>query len=44
MTAQQNDSKHVSARDFAVACLGAWAGAQFSVQIAPDRIVWSKRF
>jgi hypothetical protein len=38
------NSKHVSARDFAVACLGAWAGAQFSVQIAPDRIVWSKRF
>jgi hypothetical protein len=38
------NSKHVSSRDFAMTCLGAWVGAEFSVRIAPDRIVWSKRF
>lgn len=36
--------KHVSAKDFAVGCLGATAGAFASVRIAPDRMVWSKQF
>ena len=37
-------SKHTSAKDFAVGCLGAVAGAFASVQISPNRIVWSKQF
>jgi len=37
-------SKHVSAKDFAAGCLGAVAGAFASVQISPNRIVWSKQF
>ena len=37
-------SKHASAKDFAAACLGGVAGAFAGVQIAPDRIVWSKQF
>src|SRR6478735_1420084 len=38
------NSKHVSAKDFAVGCLGAVTGAFASVQISPHRIVWSKQF
>jgi hypothetical protein len=37
-------SKHASARDFAVGCLGAVTGAFVAVQIAPGRIVWNKQF
>ena len=37
-------SKHFSAKDFAAGCLGAVTGAFVSVQIAPHRISWSKRF
>lgn len=37
-------SKHSSAKDFAAGCLGAVTGAFISVQIAPNRIVWSKQF
>ena len=37
-------SKHSSAKDFAVGCLGAVTGAFVGVQIAPHRISWSTRF
>jgi hypothetical protein len=37
-------SKHSSAKDFAAGCLGAVASAFISVQIAPNRIVWSRQF
>jgi uncharacterized protein YfiM (DUF2279 family) len=37
-------SKHFSAKDFATGCLGAVTGAFVSVQIAPNRITWSRRF
>ena len=37
-------SKHASAKDFAVGCLGAVTGAFVGVQIAPNRITWSTRF
>ena len=37
-------SKHSSAKDFAAGCLGAVMGAFISVQIAPNRIVWSRQF
>jgi len=37
-------SKHSSAKDFAAGCLGAVTAAFISVQIAPNRIVWSRQF
>jgi uncharacterized protein YfiM (DUF2279 family) len=37
-------SKHTSAKDALVGCLGAVAGAFASVQISPNRIVWSEQF
>jgi len=36
-------SKHASAKDFAMGCLGAVTGAFMAVQIAPGRITWSTR-
>jgi uncharacterized protein YfiM (DUF2279 family) len=38
------NSKHTSAKDAVVGCLGAASGAFVSVQISPNRIVWSKQF
>ena len=37
-------SRHASAKDFAVGCLGAVSGAFISVQVAPGRIRWSMKF
>lgn len=37
-------SRHVSVKDFAAGCLGAVTGALVSVQIAPNRIVWTRKF
>ena len=38
------NSRHVSARGFAVGCLGGVAAGFAGVYIAPDRIVWSREF
>jgi len=37
-------NKHSSAKDFAAGCLGAVTAAFISVQVAPNRIVWSRQF
>jgi hypothetical protein len=37
-------SKHASAKDFAAGCMGAVAGAFIGVQVAPNRITWTRRF
>ncbi len=37
-------SKHVSFKDAASACLGAYVGAQTSLWISPNRIVWHVSF
>ena len=36
------NSHHVSAKDFAVGCLGGVAAGFAGVYIAPDRVVWSR--
>lgn len=38
------NSKHVSAKDAIVGCVGGIGGAFAGVQIAPNRIVWTKQF
>ena len=38
------NSKHVSAKDAFAGCLGGVSGAFASVQISPNRIVWTKQF
>ena len=37
-------SKHVSFKDAAVTCLGAYVGAQTSIWISPNRITWHITF